>query len=238
MTIPIFIITRDRVSVLKKSIASYKPLGDIEIVIHDNHSTYPPMLEYLANLEKQGIKIYRYGEDGNGYNEISERVQQTILSWYKSNDSDHYIVTDPDIELENPSPELLNFYTSVLKTYNSAPVVGPMLRIDDLPECFRIRDEMIESHMIQFWGPQHQRIDFNGTKIQKAGIDTTFGMYRKGFRFKRLNFGIRVHDPYMARHLDWYMDTDNPTEEQRYYIANCSHKISTLSAHVTRGGMK
>lgn len=239
MAIPLFVITRDRVTVTKRCIEGYKKLGDVEIIIQDNNSTYPPMVEYLDKLEKEGIKVFRYKDDSEQFYDISGRVRDTILEWYRSNDSPYYIVTDPDIELENPCPEMIQYYISILKQLPRATVVGPMLRIDDLPEHFKLKEEMVQAHEVQFWGKNREPYCtmFDGIRIQYCPIDTTFGMYRKEFEFKRLNLGFRVYEPYMARHLDWYIDTDNLTEEQRYYKDNCNKVISTLSLHIDRGKM-
>jgi hypothetical protein len=236
MPTPIFIINRDRVTVLKKCLPGYLALGDVQIIIHDNNSTYPPMIEYLKELESQGIIVKRIPEKPQDFNVISEDIADTIKEWYQTNSSPYYIVTDPDIELENPCPELLQYYIDVLNACPRAVCVGPMLRIDDLPECFKFRDRMIYSHMEQFWGPQHTRHFFKGAYIQTAAIDTTFALYPSHFEFRRLNVGVRVHEPYMARHLDWYMDTDNLTEEQQYYKDHASD-VSTMSMHIRNGGM-
>lgn len=237
--IPIFIICKDRCSCLKQCLIGYKKLMDVEIIIHDNNSTYPPMVKYLEELEEEGIKVVRHPNATNEMTDISKSVDITIEEWYKSNDSSHYVVTDPDIELENPTPELLSYYI-YLQQHFGVDVVGPMLRIDDLPTCFKVKDEMVASHMIQFWGPSRNRYCQveKGFKIQFCAIDTTFGVYPKSFRFRRLNRGIRVYEPFMARHLDWYLDTSNLDEEQQYYVDHCNKKVSTLSSHITRGGMK
>lgn len=237
MKIPIFIITRDRVSVLKRCLPGYLALEDVEIVIHDNGSTYTPMVNYLKELEKDGITVYRYPNTLQTFESISELVRGTIEDWYKTHNAPYYIVTDPDIELENPSKDLLRYYISVLDKLPEMICVGPMLRIDDLPECFHFRDQMIKSHMEQFWDEKkHPRVEFHGVNIQVGGIDTTFAVYRKDFKFSRLNVGIRVHEPYMARHLDWYLDTKNLSEEQKYYKEHASD-VSTMSMHIRKGGM-
>lgn len=235
MPIPIFIITRDRVTPLKKSIASYIPLGDIEIVIHDNNSTYPPMIEYLKELESQGIKVYRNPDASNTYAAIGEEVDNTIRYWYMINDSDYYIVTDPDIELESADPNMLKLYAKALKQFPQATVIGTMLRIDDIPDCFKFKETMIYSHKIQFWN-HTPKTTVLGHDLLWCAIDTTFGMYRKGFRFRRLNLGFRSYAPYMARHLDWYQDSDNLTEEEQYYRDHAS-SVSTLSNYNKQGYM-
>src|SRR2546423_1829035 len=63
-------------------------------------------------------------------------------------------------------------------------------------------------HYYQFWSKTPQEITWRDGVIQyqRAPIDTTFGMYRKGFTFRRQNPGLRVYAPYWARHLDWYID--------------------------------
>lgn len=230
--IPIFIITKDRLTVLKQSIESYLKLGpEVKIVLLDNGSTYPPLLEWMSTC---GYEIIRNPNPTGSFKDISDWVGN-VISLYAGN-FEHYIVTDPDIELEEPSPALLEYYKAVLMAFSGANCVGPMLRIDDLPECFHFRDQMIESHNIQFWGPQHKTMRFRNVLVQPAPIDTTFAMYRRSFRFHRLNMGIRVRAPYQARHLDWYLDTLNPTEEQQYYFDHASN-VSTMKMHVAKGGM-
>lgn len=226
--IPIFIICKDRVTVLQKCIASYEKLGDVEIIIIDNGSTYPPMLEWQLQCP---YKIYRNQPAGTTA-DISESVGNIIEHWYKTNDSPYYIVTDPDIELESPSPKLLEYYADILDKEWTAMVVGPMLRIDDIPDHFCLKEEMKASHILQFW--HKTPIEYKESKLQKASIDTTFGMYRKGYKFRRLSPGIRVYEPYMARHLDWYIDTSNLTDEQEYYMAHAS-EVSSLTNHIKRG---
>jgi hypothetical protein len=234
MPTPIFIITKDRVTCLKQCIEGYKKLGDIEIVIHDNASTYPPMYKYLNELTDQGVKIYKHPQAENHFCDISDSPRETIEDWYKTNDSPYYIVTDPDIDLENPTPELLNYFIDVSETFN-ADVVGPMLQLDDLPNHFKLKDEIIAVQKRQFWQPEQQLIMHKGIYIQHCAIDTTFGLYKKNFSFKRLNFGYRVRSPYMAKHLDWYLDTENLSEESLFYIDHCSHLVSTLSGEIKRG---
>ncbi len=236
MRTPIFIITKDRVTVLKKSIESFLKLKEVEIIIHDNNSTYPQMVAYLNQLEREGVKVCRHPDAKGTFYDISDSVYKTILEWYETNDSPYYVVTDPDIELEQPCVEMLEFYKEVLLINKSIPVVGPMLRIDDIPDCFSLKEEMVESHKIQFWDKKPTS-SYKDVNLLYSGIDTTFGMYRKDFKFKRLNLGLRVYEPYMARHLDWYMDTNNLSEEEKYYIEHAS-AVSTLSHHVENGTME
>lgn len=218
--IPIFIITRDRTSVLQESLASYETnIGTpFEIVIHDNGSTYGPMLELLESMEAKGTKVYRSKE--NSLNAAAESVED----WYKTNDAPYYVVTDPDVALDDTEPDILEYFAYLLE-HSDGQVVGPMLRIDDIPDYYPLKKRAEDGHYKQFWHQVPQCFSWRDRlfHILPAMIDTTFGMYRKGFRFRRQNQGIRTYAPYIARHLDWYIDPNNLTDDQAYYMQNASY---------------
>ena len=235
--VPVFFITRDRVNVLRETIKSLAPLEDeVQVVVHDNESSFPPMLEYMQELEGQGVKVYRCKHTGS-LDDISESVADTVERWFKETRSRarHYVVSDPDIELDRPPEDFIKMYQALLRKFPDAAVVGPMLRIDDLPDCYPLKERVIEGHTEQFWHKEPTTVSVLGRRIQiqQAPIDTTFGMYRVGFRFKRLNMGVRVYAPYAARHLDWYIDPDNMGEDQLYYMKSASEV-----AHWSAGWLK
>lgn len=227
--IPIFVITRDRLEVLKKAIESYKKLPDVEIVIHDNNSTYPQTIEYLKQLENEGIKVFWHKEVSGTFYDISESVDNTIQKWYETNDSNYYVVTDCDIEIMNI--DSLKIYKDFLDNMYDIDVAGPMLLIDDLPEHYELRDVVIKSHSKQFW--TKPLYSYKSYSYIKAPIDTTFGMYRKQYVFRRLAYGVRVIDA-PAKHLDWYIDTNNLTDDQKWYKEHASKTIGGWSSNLLK----
>lgn len=219
--IPIFIVTRDRVEVLKKCIESLKQLSTpYQVVIHDNRSTYIPLLEYLKAGEKSGeLVVYR-----NERNELDD-VKNTINDYFsKGCRAQYYVVTDPDIELLNVKSDMLEYYKFLLESNAKAVVVGPMLEINDIPDYYPLKQRAIEGHTRQFWGKTGRKVNYNDESLQVLDclIDTTFGLYRREFKFVRHNSGIRTYAPYSARHLDWYIDPDNMTYDQKYYLQSSS----------------
>jgi len=228
--VPIFIITKDRIDVLQQSIKSYfrNIATPIELVIHDNGSSYPPMLEILDSFEDQGVPVYR-SKHIKRANDLT-CVSNTISSHMRTSKSPYYIVTDPDIALDNVQSDILEYYATILKEFK-VDVVGPMLRIDDIPEYYPFRDIAIKSHTLQFWGKKSLTWEYEGILYQylPAPIDTSFGMYRRTFKFKRLNMGIRTFDPYAAKHLDWYLNPNALTSDQEYYARSASEHISHWS---------
>ncbi len=253
--IPIFIVTFNKLEVLKKSIASYyKNIGTpFQIVIHDNTSDYPPLLEYFEELKKNGVDVYY-----NDKNDAFESVHKTVDDWFEKNSSvadDYYVVTDPDIQLENTNPDILMYYKYLLLLNKSFMVpdkysgelthqevygVGPMLRIDDIPDHYPLKGEAIQRHYEQFWS----KIPLSVTWMQRqynylpCFIDSTFAMYHKSFKFKNHNFAMRTHAPYSARHLDWYIDTKNPTEDELYYYKTARGFVNWSSGHGKEMGLK
>ena len=223
-TIPIFIITCDRLTVTQTIASFYREIAHpIEIVIHDNASSYPPFLDYLDQLEAQGVRVVR-SKKRVALAEMLNDVRGTVQQWFREHDAPYYVVTDPDIELEPGPGDILQFYAHLLRKHPSAQVVGPMLRIDDIPDSYPLKKEVLRRHTDQFWHKRPTKVAYNDGEafVQSAPVDTTFGMYRKGYPFRRLSQGFRTYAPYQARHLDWYLDPDALADDQRYYLEHAS----------------
>ena len=236
-SVPIFIITCDRLGVLRESIASYREhiRTPFEIVIHDNGSTYQPLLAYLEELEGSGVAVYRHAERIVAQEQLNG-VAGTVARWFSGRAPGNYVVTDPDVALVGDCGDILELYAHLLETAVEIEVVGPMLRIDDLPDCYPLKAEVIERHMKQFWHKSPLELTWRGRRIgyQHARIDTTFGMYRAGFRFRRLCRGYRTYAPYWARHLDWYIDPQRLSGDQKHYLHHASRVTHWGGARMAR----
>ena len=110
MTIPIFIITYNRLDVLKKTyIEAMKLSGDYVIVFCDNNSTYTHLIDWLKEKETNH-KVY-WNKTSNLYNEI----ENTVNAWYSENDSEYFMIMDPDVVLECP-PDVIDLLKYILDT--------------------------------------------------------------------------------------------------------------------------
>lgn len=223
--IPIFIITCDRVEMLRESMQSYcdRIETPTEFIIIDMGSTYPPMIEHLSEREKGGVKIYRESKV-NSRSELN-KVNASIQDYFRTHPSSNYVVTDPDICFDDIKADILEVYAHLLKNLPEIVVVGPMLRIDDIPKHYPLRRRLLtNSRHKAFHEREVYSLFYNGGEIKfiYAKIDTTFGMYRAGSQWRRLQGGVRVLAPYSAKHLDWYIDPENIPEDQRHYMQNAS----------------
>lgn len=230
--IPIFILTYDRLTVLKKSIQSYYDYikTPFEIVIIDFGSTYEPTRDFLRHLEYEGKKIY--WEDRIFRKPDFDRpVQGVIRDYFRTHPGSNYVVTDPDIMLDNVEGDILEVYAHLLEKFPQIPIVGPMMRIDDLPDYFPIKEGIINWEMnlnsrglrnIQSIRYKDKIVKF----ISHTRLDTTFRMNRAGTIWKRSKRAFRVLPPYGAKHLDWYLDPKNLTQDHKYYMEHAVKGVS------------
>lgn len=226
--VPIFIITCDRLGVLCSVIDSYTCLDHVEdIIIHDNGSTFPPTICYLERLSRSGFHVY-YNQKITRKEDLNS-VNITIHRYFNERPPSNYIVTDCDIEITAPK-DILRIYSEILEELPSCNVVGPMLDIYDIPDHYPKKTEVTGRHLMQFWNKKVKTVNVSKQiRYIDARIDTTFGMYRAGSNFIRHQLGIRTHAPYIARHLDWYINPNSITPDQLWYAKNCSRDISNWS---------
>ena len=84
----------------------------------------------------------------------------------------------------------------------------------------------ISRHSSQFWNQPRQNITFksNEYKYINCRTDTTFQFCKSTFRPSYPYGGaIRTFAPYSCRHLDWYINPQNLTDCQKYYINNATN---------------
>lgn len=206
-TIPIFVISYNRLSYLKVMIERLERLGKTNIIIIDNASTYPPLLEYYKQIPYKVIKM----EQNEGH----------MVFWNNPKFEDYrknfYIVSDPDIEIIDECPQdFIKIFFEYLKKYPFVRKVGFSLKIDDLPE------QSILGKEVQKWERRYYKAKVDGGKLFYAAIDTTFALYVPDQLAKKLKFysAFRTAYPYQARHLPWYKLKTNITDEDIFYSQN------------------
>lgn len=209
-----------------------------EIVICDQGSTFGPMKEFLEKLESDGVIIYRWEEGLNdpsrmNLNRNDKKIAEDIRDYFRSHPESNYVVTDPDIFLDDVRGDILEVYAYFLEKMPQKVAVGPMLRIDDIPDHYPWKERLISGKMgchKGFHSLKVNTIQYESRTIRYifAPIHTTFAMHRKEVRWRGFSIqSIRVLAPYGAKHLDWYVDPKNLSEDQKYYAEHSS----TTNAH-------
>ena len=217
--IPIIIISFNQFFYLKQLVSFLKKHDYNNIAILDNNSTYPPLLDYFNDIEKD-VKIHRFNKN---YGHRVFWKQKTIFDKYAKG---YYVVTDPDIVPVNECPHnFLKHFKEILDANSEINKVGFSLKIDDIPDTNKEKETIIKWEN-QFWR------NLTKNKNYVAKIDTTFALYRpKTIAPIWLDFfkAIRVKYPYIAKHGGWYVDSNNLTKEQEYYVKTVNKSSSWLN---------
>lgn len=215
--IPIIINSFNRLTTLERLISSLEKRGYTNIYILDNCSTYPPLVEWLRKTKYEVIHL----PDNLGFKALWRHKPSR-----KRFCGDYYIYTDADVELDEgcPADIIERMYTLLHEKYPYAFKVGPSIRIDDLPDCYERKQEVIDWESRFFTRPE-------GEHLFRAPIDTTFALYRPRIGLSRRPSleAYRMAAPYQIRHLPWYEDSANPTEEEAYYKSQCRHATAWSS---------
>lgn len=221
--VPIFVISYNRLWQLERALESYRELGQVELVVHDNGSDDPDVVAYLHDLERDGVRV-QWSSKIDAVDDLCS-VNRTISQYFSDRAPSEYIVTDPDIELLAGAERTLDVYRHLLRANPDVESVGPMLRIDDVPMSYPLRTTVLNWHIHQFWRhrPEVVRIREEPVAFLRCPIDTTFAMHRAGTAFRRLSRGIRLYGRYAARHLDWYTDGEADDTYGRTSSPEVSH---------------
>ena len=216
LTIPVIIINFNQLEYLKQMVNFLQRKKMQNIIIIDNLSTYPPLLEYYDEI-KDLITI-EYMRENYGYQVF---FKNNYLQ--KKYSKGYYIITDPDIIPNSLIPD--NFVETMIyyldKYFHKITKVGLAIDYQNLPSYFALKKK-VEKWELQFWKQEIEK------DVYLAQIDTTFALYKPKYkrRFNNLSFltAIRLGGVFIAKHGGWFVDNDNLTDEQIYYrnTANAS----------------
>jgi len=212
--VPIFINARDRLGVMKNLIDWLLNAGYRNLIVLDNNSTYPPLLKYYFELEKDSrLKIIRLKKNfGFKALWLSGVLEQLKIST-------PYIYTDPDIlPIENCPKNFVKQLFNILNSNHEVRKVGLGLVWKDITFFDKESVKEIESSF------------YDGTRIGKnlyfVQIDTTLALY-SNVRHYSLRLSLRTAGDLQAYHLPWYFDYNNLPDDEKYYMAHADKNSVT-----------
>lgn len=211
---PIFITNFNRLSTTERLVDQLLVLGYDIIFVLDMGSTYKPLLEYY-NTNHHIRTVY-----------LENAGQQAL---WKTGLISHYIhhpwiaITDSDIELNENTPK--NFVEELINVAKDFRVdkAGLALKIDDLPNNFLT--SIIKPIEQQYWEKRlhHEK------EIYDAALDTTFSVIRPNRQFQYN--AVRVAGDFTCKHIPWYTDFNNLSEEEQFFIDKADTRYSTYKQH-------
>lgn len=222
-SIPILINNFNRLDFLKQQIDWLQSLEEeVSIIIVDNKSDYPPLLDFYKNIQAKNVQVVYLGFN-------TWRLGLVYLA-KQLKDFEKLIITDPDLMPYPDTPkDLISHLSNLLDKYPKFNHVGTSLAIHDLPSESHLTKKVIRSES-QFWPPRTKKLN---DEVFIAEIDTTFAMYRNSSKIIEIGPALRTVPPYTLKHLDWYILPKDYTEEYEYYLSN-SKSFATWAAELKK----
>jgi len=210
MKIPVIINNRNFLTWPKAMVERIKEYDGVgEIIIVDNDSTYPPLLEWYAT---NPCRIERLDTNvGMGAPWVSGVVKEL--------NGAPYVLTDPDLGLEETPDDTLLYLLDKLNTLQLDKVgLGLDWQIVEKKSPYYERLNLYEKSR---WNKSPVK-DGVYTEVQ---IDTTFALYNVDHYFIG---GGSTTFPYVARHYPWEFSIEEArnSEEFMYYMDNATSASS------------
>jgi hypothetical protein len=208
-SVKVVINNRNRFTTTKKMVDKLLELNpDEEIIIIDNESTYPPLLEWYREIYDKVEILYNKNE---GHLAIWSTGLHQKLGM-------HFVYTDSDIELNENFPKkwkqiMLNLWEKYRKK------IALAIRIDDLPNHYRYKNQAIRNEG-RWWLKEIEN------DVYEADTDTTFFLIQN-FGDNQYNSVRIAYDNMICRHTAWYLDLDDLSKEEKYYLDNLGSRVTT-----------
>ena len=211
--INIVINNRNRLTTTKKMVEKLLSINPNEqIIIIDNGSTYPPLLEwYNKIIDTVNIRFHK--NEGH--------LALWAIGLYKEL-GEYFIYTDADIILPDNLPlDWKQIMFNIMMKYPEYKKIALGLRIDDLPENYLFKNQ-VKRNEGRWW---LEEVESN---LYKADTDTTFALMK--------NFGdncypsLRIcREDLICRHHGWYLCLDNLDDEEKYYLDHLENTMTQYS---------
>ncbi len=207
---PVIINNFNRLDFLRQLLAWLEKAGMKRIFVIDNASTYPPLLEFYKT-SKYPVFIL----DENVGHRAFWHTNFALL--FKNQ---HYVLTDPDVVPVEECPlNAIEYFYKLLDKYPKITKVGFGLKVDDLPDYYSRKMEVIA------WEEQWWKNEIE-PGVFKANIDTTFALYKPKTWHQQPGKTLRTGPPFWLRHLPWYINEENLSNEEIFFRRTAS-KISS-----------
>ena len=196
---PIFINCRDRVEQLRELVTWLEHAGHQRIVLLDNASTYPPLLEYLAASPHEVRRL--------------DRNEGARSLWNIGVPNEWFVYTDPDlVPIADCPTDAVTHLREILDRHPEHDKAALGLHLDDVPPSMPSLEW--EHRLLEPWDGDPWLGEIEPGVFDSLN-DTTFALYRPGAPFELK--AIRTGFPYQVRHVPWYR-LDAPTAEEAYYL--------------------
>lgn len=207
--IPVIINNRDLLTWPKKMIEKIKKLDNVgDIIIIDNGSTYEPLIDWYNTKPCDIVFTSNKGH-------TAPWTSKTIDSL----NNDLYVVTDPDLGIDEIPNDTLVYLKDKLNEFNLKKI-GLGLKYELTPI-----DSPYFNHIFNYEKKRVRNSRLENNVYLDVPMDTTFALYNKKEYFIG---GASTGGEYRAKHYPWYLTNEerNHNKEFMYYINNANNSSS------------
>ena len=159
--IPIIINNFNRLTTLRLLTETLTACGYTNIYILDNASTYPPLLEYYKTCP---FTVFHLNQN-LGFKALWKSPLKKRFC------NDYYIYTDSDVIPSDYCPkDFIDYFFKELKKHPFARKIGFSLRIDNIPDSYIHKEEVINLEKQYYLKPAE------GCCIYWCSVQTSFGI--------------------------------------------------------------
>lgn len=214
LEIPIIIINYNQLYYLRQLLDFLRKRNFKNIIIVDNNSTYPPLLDFYEE-KKENFTLERMKSNlGHLVFFENKELQQKYNKGF-------YFLTDADIVPNENLPK--DFATQMIgylrKYFRAVTKVGFALDIENIPEEYPLKEKVFAWEKNYWRNPVEKN-------VYKAKIDTTFALYKPGYPKKKTDYtfynALRLSGDFTCKHGGWYLNPNALSEEQKFYLQTSS----------------
>ncbi|MHB1952271.1 MAG: glycosyltransferase family 2 protein [Sulfobacillus sp.] len=214
--IPVYLLARNNFTQVKQAIEQLAKYVDLrQVVVVDNASSYPPLIEYYMELESRypAPRIVRMSRDF-GRQVVLEQLAHELPQVFAMMDAGFRF--GPKL----PSTFLMELYqlTVCYGRYKAGLATDLGQKKGELRELKR----RTTGQTLRQWELQHylNRLSHPDLRyrVYEAEIGTTFAVYNR--KYARRNESVRVGGDFTCGRRTWYIDDGIPEEERSWCESN------------------
>lgn len=197
--IPVYVLNYNRLEYVQQMLKSLESIDDVDPIVVDHHSTYPPVLDWY--VRECPVPVIRLPE-----NRGPRSLWYSPIAWSKT---EYFAVTDPDLDISSVPKDVIQVLCDGLAKYPDIRKCGLSLEIQDLPNT--LIGDHARQYESKYWVTRHD------DRFWLADVSTTFAVYRTVDPAVWYRPALRSDRPYTARHMPWYITAETVTDEDWFY---------------------
>lgn len=207
--IPVVLLSYNNPTFLRLMVRQLQDCFNASVQVIDNGSDFPPMREYLSELETTSVTVHRMPKNLGPHILFDSPQGEEILKALPQ----HFVLSDSDLRLGDNTPANFLCILACVAEYLSAAKVGLALDLADNDQMFHLPNYQHGRTIVE-WESYLYKASVHlkhwpelANSVFEALVDTTFAMYNKtylaGFDYN----GYRVGGIFSAKHRPFYPKT-------------------------------